>query len=305
MSVFFFPFESSTNNYLENMQTIVKSETKVEEFPSPKKIWKLFTLKERDVLVLNWVEDGVSQRQFFYVFLWCLHLLIARLIFKKIIWVRHNFEPHTHNNLKKYKFMCSLLNKISNLKITHRPVTSYDYLPHPTYSSNVTLISDEKRDIDYLYFGIIKRYKGLTNLLSTWPKAKKLFIRGLCEDKILNDEILSIVKKRNLNVDYTNVFLTNSELNVLLSKTKVVVLPHLENKMIVSGAFYHAASFGANVMLRDGVFFKHLAAKFSFVHHLNNFDVVLSKPSEVAKDLEIECGNKSILFHLKLLNVLK
>jgi hypothetical protein len=227
------------------------------------------------------------------------------MLFKKIVWIRHNFRPHNHDNLKRYKFMCFFLNKISNLKITHRPIIGYGYLPHPTYPNHTPLTSNAKREIDYLYFGAIKRYKGIPNLLLNWPKDKKLFIRGACEDNFLDEEILSIVKKRNLVVDYKNVFLTKSELDTLLLKTKVVVLPHLDNSMIVSGAFYHAASFGANIMLRNSDFYKYLTEKFSFVHNLDDFSGKIIKPSEVVRELDLECGDKSVLFHLKALNVLK
>jgi hypothetical protein len=302
MSVFLFPFESLDNNYLENIKSIINSKSNVEKFPSYQKFWTLFSLKEKDVLVLSWVEDGASQYRLLF---WCIHLLVARLLFKKIVWIRHNFRPHRHNNLKKYKFMCFFLDKICHLKMTHRPIKGYGYLPHPTYVNDTNLALNAARDIDYLYFGIIKRYKGITDLLLTWPKEKKLAIRGLCEDKLLNEEILSIVKERDLDVDYINGFLTNTELDTLLSKTKVVVLPHLDNRMIVSGSFYHAASFGANVMLRDGDFFNYLVQKFPFVSTLGDFSREMTAPLEIVKMLEIECGDKAISLKLKGFDILK
>jgi len=302
MSVFLFPFENPNNNYLENIKSIVNSKSNIEKFPSYQKFWELFSLKEKDVLVLNWIEDGASQRRLLF---WCIHLLAARLLFKKIVWVRHNFKPHNHDNLKKYKFMCFFLDKLSNLKIAHRPITGYGYLPHPTYVNDTTLALNSARDIDYLYFGIIKRYKGITDLLLTWPSDKKLSIRGLCEDESLNEEILSIVKERDLDVDYLNGFLTDTELDTLLSKTKVVVLPHLDNRMIVSGSFYHAASFGANVMLRDGDFYNYLVAKFSFVSTVGDFSRKMIAPLEIVKMLELECGEKAIHLKLKSFDILK
>lgn len=305
MAVYYFPYKSSLNKYLENMQNIINKKMEVEELPGPKAFFKLFFLKKRDLLILNWVEDSVSKRDVGSIVFFCIHLLITRVLFNKVIWVRHNFQAHDHDNHKRYTFMCFFLNKICNLKVTHRPILGYEYLPHPTYVNKQLITVAPKRKIDYLYFGIIKRYKGLTDLLSEWPADKELFIRGLCSDNVLEQEILSIIKNRNLLVDYKNEFITNSKLDSLLLRTKVVVLPHLNNKMIVSGAFYHAASFGVNVMLRDGGFYKYLKEKFTFVHPLGSFDGTVVNSFQVVRELESECGEQSILSHFEYLNTLK
>jgi hypothetical protein len=304
MTVFFYPFKATTNAYINNIKRAFSVEGMAQEFPSPKNIFTLFKLDNRDLLVLNWVEDNVSGNGFFYNFIWIIHLIFARMLFKRIVWIRHNIRPHNHNNLIKYKLMCWVLKNISDKRLTHRPIAGYQYIPHPIYDNHKGIVSNINRDIDYLYFGVIKRYKGLTSLLKTWPVDYKLYIRGRCEDSSLNEEIIDIINQRGLMVDYVNCYVNDVELDNLLSKTKVVILPHLDNRMIVSGAFYHAASFGTNVILRDGEFYRYLKKRFSFVNKIECLDTNLVEADEVYRSLLFECSDESIKNKLNELGLL-
>ncbi len=81
-----------------------------------------------------------------------------------------------------------------------------------------------------------------------------------------------------------------------------VIIPHADQSMIVSGAFYHAVGFGANVLIRNGDFFRDYLSRFDFVTPFDNTNlpVVISNKQYidaeiVLKEVKSEYSNEVIL----------
>ena len=298
MKIYYLPGES-VNSYILNIMNILSEHHKVYSMPEVndfKKFLSQIRNYKDSIIVLNWFEDKTSLRgNFFKLIYRFLYLIIIKTVFKKVIWVRHNFKPHDKHNSYVYKFFCFLLYYISDEKVTHRDVVGYKYIPHPLYV-NTNEFPVESRNIDYLYFGVISRYKGLVKLLNIWPESKKLLIRGHCKEQALYNELLSIILKRKLDVDINNVFLSENDLDIMISNAKFVVLPHDDKSMIVSGAFYHAATFGANVLMFKSEFYDFCKTKFSFVSELNEkVEADYVEPNVVVTESLIECSNEIVL----------
>jgi hypothetical protein len=128
------------------------------------------------------------------------------------------------------------------------------------------LNTSSDRDIDFLIFGQVKRYKNMDRLLSRWPQAIPLTLVGKAESQELRDELNAIIKNRALAVDWDDRFIPDEELNDLLQRSKFAILPHSEDSMIVSGAFYHAITYGCNLVMADNAFARHMQSRHSFCH---------------------------------------
>jgi beta-1,4-mannosyltransferase len=249
-TLYVFPPSLKSNQYLHINIDILKKGYNVQ--PLSLYSFGAYCLKfgktKQSFATLNWFEDNGSKSFWHFVF-YVFSLFLIKLLFGKIIWVRHNFKPHS-GNLKYYKILTYILNLFSDKKVTHRELFGYELLAHPLYPVDIC-VNDYKRDVEYLCFGKISQYKGIVELLTLWDKSKKLSIVGKCEDKDLESQIHSTILKYRLDVDFVNKFIPDDELNLLLTRTKYVVLPHLKQTMIVSGSFYHSISYGANIVFSD------------------------------------------------------
>lgn len=267
--IYIYPLELTNNKYIDLCVNVYNQlGYKVE----PLKNILNFKSNSDGICLLNWIEDriGYTKRgQWFELFRCLLILLWVKLKTKQMIWVRHNVKPHELPIASlPYNILIKALYLLADDVVIHSEndkIKRTQIVPHPLYIELNNVNLHQIKDIDYLYFGVIKKYKALDVLLNEWPKDKRLVITGRCDDFNLECLLNSIIKNRNLDVIWINEFLNTDVLNSYISRAKFVVLPHLDQAMIVSGAFYHAVSYGSNVIIRNGVFANQLIKKHSFV----------------------------------------
>jgi glycosyltransferase involved in cell wall biosynthesis len=289
-TLYCYPAESEENFYIQqNRIAWERIGYSVSFMPNTMKgalsLWRT----RNSILVLNWFEDrlGHSNAQVLTFIKTTLLLAIMNLFFSKIIWVRHNLEPHSNHSRILYRILLGLIKWVSNEVVTHRPVQEIKskVVPHPLYPICNEYIKEEK-DIEFICFGAVKKYKGIDSLLNVWPKKKKFFLVGRCVDEEYKELIMDIVKKRGLDFNWINEFVSYDELSSLIGRSKFVILPHQDNSMLVSGAFYHAASLGTNILTRDSDFYKSYLTNFSFVHLLDyqNIDKSIDRANHIPCD---------------------
>ncbi|GAC32253.1 glycosyltransferase family protein [Paraglaciecola polaris] len=277
MNLYIYPTRSK-NKFLELNKDALRSL----DFPVKKIdhsfVFDLLRFKKDSIVVLNWVEDRVYGRSYKtvcqYFFKMVALIIFAKLFAKKVIWVRHNFQPHNGSKTNyRYKFLCGLY-KVMGIKATSlEAYCSKPSLLHPLYKKDATLIADinkpllidEKRDYLVAFFGTVKPYKNLHDVLDTWPKDIPLKIAGRCSDADYNSLLQEKVGRRGLQVQWLNKFLHNDELDDLLKKTQFVLLPHADSTVISSGAFYHAIGQGCNIIASDTKFGRAKASQHQFV----------------------------------------
>ena len=268
--IFFFPAASEFNRYVAVERELLRgicaniSSIQLAQLLAPQ-------VPRRDTAaILNWYEDqmGWYRANADRVLVKAvLALVLLKLRSRKIIWVRHNFWPlDLPKQFLQQRILLFFLDRLSTVTVTHRKVDRFEsvVVPHPLYTEDDLPAS--VRDIEYLYFGVIKQYKGLDTLLEVWPKERRLVIAGAVRDEQLYAPLQERSRARGLSVDFIGRFLPDAELDALLLRTKYVVLPHQDDAMIVTGAFYHAVSFGANVVARNGDFGRAVARDFNFVN---------------------------------------
>ena len=176
---------------------------------------------------------------------------------------------------------------------------------HPLYRPDDILrkksIELNAAKFEYLIFGAVKKYKGIHNILSFWPPEKSLKILGKCNSKSYRDEILSIIESRKLQVEWRDEYLSDEDLNYEISRAHFVVISHLDNTMISSGTFYHAVSFGCNIISLRSSFSIQKKKEHEFVHLLtdkeNDFDEIENDfvDKESVKKQALKCYSRSYL----------
>lgn len=299
------PYDVKSNDYIEQTKKILGN-AGYSVCPPPRNfsdffylIYSRFFNKGRHTIIINWYEDMPSQVKFSLLrFIFCLFYFVAlRLSFSKIIWLRHNFSTHNKALSLYFDILSFILRFCSDTKITHRPINGFEFLPHPIYSVSSSIKPISQRSIDYFIFGSIEPYKGVVELLKSWPYDKKLLIVGRCKSILLDKQIVSIINDRSINVEYRNEFLETNELNSLILSSKCVILPHSRDEMIVSGVFYHAASFGANILQNKNNFSSWCSNYYSFSNLFdcsNIADVLnqheLVQPEDIINELTSTSG---------------
>jgi beta-1,4-mannosyltransferase len=264
-NVYCYPNAMDDNDYLKiNIRLWQELGLNIRSFNSILK--KTFTpyLWGKDYLILNFFENSVLGRSpFFRLVRAVSFLLFARCVVKKIIWVRHNYGPHNTCgvDIRWYKYICFFLDNISHEIVAHKEVSTINVthvIPHPLYfpTDNVPLMTISKRSLarEFLYFGQVRKYKGLSSLLIRWPTNVQLVMLGSCNDIVLEEEIRSIINQRNLNVVWRNEFISKELLDDAILKADCVIIPHVDKSMIVTGSAFHAMSLGANLLINESEF---------------------------------------------------
>jgi len=263
-----YPRYDGTNEYLRCCERIWnKCGYLVYPLPRIRSLIKSI-LNRESILILNWMEDNVAGNKSGFIKLCKLIVtaIVLRISFRRIIWVRHNYKPHLSYNRYFYWIAIKVLNLISDDIVTHRPVTNIKsrYIPHPLYTEFYENLNGE-RDIEFLLFGAVKPYKKIDILLESWPTNESLLIAGYCNDQGLEDRIRNIIHSRQLKVTWINEFLTYEALCGLIKRAKFTVLSHQDESMIVSGAFYHAISYGSNILTIENAFYYEYISQYDFV----------------------------------------
>jgi hypothetical protein len=296
-----FPVYKGDNDYLLNLSLILKNSfTSVEfvGFPLKQMLKMVLNKKKSDVLILNWLEDYPSLKKGLLAegletLRFTFGMFIANVYYRKIIWVRHNFRPHLEHSKLCYRIICWVISFFSDNIVTHRSVQEFDsaVIFHPLYKKTNTKIA---APLDYLIFGNIKPYKNIPLILESWEPKRELRIIGKCKSAELNDQITALIKDRQPNVIYENRFMEAEELNGLLSSVNFVILAHEEASMIVSGTFYHAISYGANVILKDSQYAKTIKNEFPLIHIVKDFgDDALSSLAPFPREEIIALANRT------------
>lgn len=261
----------------------------------------LISFKRKDYIVLNWFEDRVNYSRVPIIgfIRSVVMLLIFRLVFRNVYWVRHNIKGHDNGRVFLRRVLEKMLGRLADAKIAHRPYEDCIYIPLPLYEKKVEIPT--VRDIPYLFFGAVKRYKGLSELLSVWPPHVKLVMAGKSYCNDLTEEIEQIIRARKLDVIWHNRFLSSLELDQLIARSSFVILSHVEKSMIVSSTAYHSFTYGTNLLVRSGEFGKYLKKNFSgvFTFSLDEIATIIQQcepapPVEVMSRAYEVCGDEVI-----------
>jgi len=268
--------------------------------------WVLAGFKVKEKLHVQWWSWFLSP-------IYLVILSVAKIRRKKIIMTIHNVLPHEKSFLKN--FLTTVIFKFADKIIVHseqnkkdlrkiRKKTPIKVIPHGVLSLPPKNISKAKArklleiSLDkkvLLFFGNIRNYKGLKDLLEVFGKLLKtdqnyfLIIAGQCwEDWSIYQEIID---KNNLkkNILRLDGFISNDEIEAIFKSADLLILPY-KYFDAQSGVGALGLNFNVPALVSDLDGLKEIAIDKSFIFKRGNLN-------------ELEVSIKNIFLNLKKKNL--
>lgn len=228
-----------------------------------------------DVLHVQWVHAFLVKssllKSFVSMFIFLTQLLALRLIGVRIVWTVHNLKNHDNQYLAIDSIGTAAVARISHAIIVHcesaknevvkafrlMDGSKISVIPHGNYincykndvsqSKAREILHLSEKKVVLLFFGLIRPYKGVMELLEVFSHLKgedaELLIVGKISDsdKQLADQ-LQDKTRNNANVRFIPGFVEDDRVQVYMNACNVVVFPYRD--ALTSGAVQLAMSFG-------------------------------------------------------------
>lgn len=281
MYVKFFPGGNESNPYQRLLANALEEKgihvntDRIGTFLPILKSWKC--LGKPDIVHLHWLLPLISStskwKAVLKMFTLTCELLLSRFVGIQIVWTVHNLFNHESQLPKIELLFRRFLGRLCNHMITHCSKAreqaanlyrvKYDdkisVIPHghyiDYYENRVGKDCAKKRlgfnakNIVFLFFGQIRPYKGILNLMEAFQMLKsseaRLLIVGGITDSQMKKEIKCLCASDN-RIQLVDRFVPNEEVQVYLNAADIVVLPY--RKALTSGCALLAMSFGKPVI---------------------------------------------------------
>lgn len=219
------------------------------------------------VLMLHWIElrafidkgRGVVPRLrgLPVVLLYCALMALGRA---RVVCFVHDHAVHNARGAVRVLSVAlmSLVRRLADVRIVHDPHYAGHfrarYLPHPLYwdvpgrapeamwAARATQAAHGGTHApSFAILGTVEPYKGIAEVLAAWPAGHTLLIAGRGQAAYL-DALHAILRDRNLAACVTldARFLSDAEFDARIGAADVLILPHVADSMLVSGAFFEA-----------------------------------------------------------------
>lgn len=229
--------------------------------------------KEVDIIHFHWLFEQARTPWRLIKFL--VKLIEARVLGYKIVWTVHNIRPHDYATVFDWIARFCLAH-ISEAIITHGRYSKDEVeakfrirnkifiIPHANYigyypneknrEESRRRLNIDKNSFVYLFFGLIKRYKGLNNLVESFEKIDGNVILLIAGEEIdgLTGEYLQRKADNNTKIRLFKEYISDTDVQVFFNAADIVVLPFTE--ITTSGSLMLALSFGKPVVsVRKGL----------------------------------------------------
>jgi len=252
----FGPLSDTSSPYTRNLVGALGNRVEARTFS-----WRRLFSGWPDVLHVHW-PDGIvrSTRPASSQLkgaLGLLFLLLRKPLRIRVVWTVHNLTPHEELQGLPRMFVKRLqatadwriyINESSentayrSNTILHGPIAS----PGPRARST-------RREERVLFFGLVRRYKGIEQLIEAFrfadPVDAQLVIAGRASDPSYAAEITGAIDGVP-NASFIPEFIPNDDLDRLISSSRVVVLPY--RSIYNSGALLLALELGTHVLAPAG-----------------------------------------------------
>lgn len=265
----FYPYyENDQNQYTGLMKeaiSLADPNIQIQSFPRFRDILKR---QRQDVVWLNWYENLLPLRGQFIkdFFIKIGALLILRFRKTKIISVLHNKEPHESTfpwlNKLFMKLQFGLSNNIVVLNGVSLPIVQkllgksglkkVVKVPHPSYKVKPKTYPETPSKFNALFFGILRPYKNIELILALAKSHPE--IKFTIAGKPYSEDYECSLKKqcKDLpNVELILRHLEDPDLDILIDKASILLLPYNLRSSLNSGVFFYAASKGINVIIPE------------------------------------------------------
>ncbi len=112
-NVYFYPFRTDINSYPLRMQDILSDSFFINDLSFKREAIKLLSIRHfrKDIAIINWLENGFLNKNGTVSYLGtiriCMILLLLKIRFKKLLYVKHNHYPHNieSKSINKIKYL--------------------------------------------------------------------------------------------------------------------------------------------------------------------------------------------------------
>ena len=235
------------------------------------------------VLMLHWIElrafidtgRGVVPRPrgLPVVLLYCALMALGRA---RVVCFVHDHAVHNARGAVRVLSVAlmSLVRWLADVRIVHDPHYAGHfrarYLPHPLYwdvpGRTVQAARGGTRVPSFAILGTVEPYKGIAEVLAAWPAGHTLLIAGRAQAAYV-EALRAILSERHLSscVTLDARFLSDAEFDERIGAAGVLILPHVADSMLVSGAFFEAIGRVPVVIGRSIPFMRWVAEQFDNV----------------------------------------
>lgn len=316
------------NEYVSNMIDILKEDYEVVgEIISSTGIFGMIRTK---AVFLNWTESQLDKQM-------KQQLLLYKLFGAKIIWIFHNKQPHEIDDAEKINANMKWLANHCDVIILHskgskkyipnrkRNAKKAVYVPHIMYDDNDMLDTNDrdnqledvyqnyhicKNDFVFTMFGLIRPYKNIEGGIEAFyqlmkdlnkdfnTKNMKLLIVGKPQSNSYA-KMLHNMCKENSNIILDFRFVSNKELDEILSISDVVVLPYKDTSSMNSGVMIKAFSNAKTVIAPDICMARDYHKEGFMYMYRDSLKRVMHKAFRNGKDKNKEMGRMAQSFMLE------
>lgn len=284
---FISPFSNTTNRYIDLQKQLLKECGFVAKPLSIKALltgqaWGIF--KRDNVIAFHWLEtrpfiwrDAHARLALKGSIEFIFYLLLIIAARAKVIYFVHDHAVHDTVGWR-HKLsvqLIRLLQSLADTRIVHDPSfsTTYraTYLPHPLYWDDGDLqapttapaVAVPKRSSEtplYGMLGAVRPYKNIHAILEIWPQGTPLIIRGRATDQYAT-KLRDIISRRNLapQVNFQPGYMSDADFAASLAEVDVLILAHISDSMLVSGAFFEAIGQVPVIWARESPFIRWIA----------------------------------------------
>jgi glycosyltransferase involved in cell wall biosynthesis len=229
-----------------------------------------------DIIHLHWQHPfllgGSKWKSLVKSLTFIIQILFVRMIGIKLIWTVHNVKNHENRHRDLELFFTGKIARLANKIIVHcneskkeivrlfdLPEKKVAVIPHGNFIG--TFLNDLPRekaradrhlsatDFVFLFFGLIRPYKGVLELVNSFKKLDPRFVKLIVAGKVADMELEKGIKEQAEGVSNIHLalqFIKENDVQRYMNAADVVVLPYKE--VLNSGGIFTAISFGKPVI---------------------------------------------------------
>ena len=242
-------------------------------------VFNLLKNRNVDVIHLHWhhkfLLGGNAIESTFKSLMFLLQVVVVRLLGVKLVWTVHNLKNHENRQQRLELFFSSLLGRLANAVIAHCdsakaiiretlniPARKIFVTAHGHFSSaykNIVSREAARRrlnikndDFVFLFFGKIRQYKGLDQLVQSFTRLEgqnlKLLIAGQPHDAPTRDHLTQITRGHD-NIAIFDRYIPDDDIQLFMNAADILVLPYLD--ILTSGTAILGMTFAKPVIAPD------------------------------------------------------
>ncbi|MGH6648076.1 glycosyltransferase [Aquabacterium sp.] len=281
-TAFVSPFTNTTNRYIEMQKQLLADCGFTVKPLNVKSVvtgraWGIF--KRDNVMAFHWLETrpfvwkganpSLSLKGSIEFLFYVVLMAVARA---RVVYFVHDHAVHDTTGWKKALSVriINLLKALADTRVVHDPSFAQPYratyLPHPLYwdaadQPGRPLAPPKPPSASgaplFGMLGAVRPYKNIHRILEIWPQGVALVIRGRATDEYAA-QLNEIIQRRQLapHVVFQSGYMSDEDFAASLAAVDVLILAHISDSMLVSGAFFEAIGRVANIWARESPFIR-------------------------------------------------